>query len=89
MVTASPATAVASWKPSPIVACGARVPEIGPHHMTRFIPQRTATRASIIFTLGMGTALIVTAVTATTMAPVALWLVGLFVVVLLWLVSRW
>lgn len=56
--------------------------------MTRFIPQRTATRASIIFTLAIGSALMVTAVTATTMAPVALWFVGLFVVVLLWLVSR-
>jgi MYXO-CTERM domain-containing protein len=36
----------------------------------------------------MGTVLIVTAVTATSMAPIALWFVGLFVVVLLWLVSR-
>ena len=63
------------------MVCGARVPEIGPHHMTRFIPQRTATRASIIFTLAIGSALMVTAVTATTMAPVALWFVGLFVAV--------
>ena len=56
--------------------------------MTRFLPQRTAPRASIIFTAVMGTSLIVTAVTATSMAPIALWFVGLFVVVMLWLVSR-
>jgi len=56
--------------------------------MTSFLPQRTATRASIIFTAVMGTSLIVTAVTATSMAPIALWFVGLFVVVMLWLVSR-
>jgi hypothetical protein len=56
--------------------------------MTQFLPQRTATRASIIFTMVMGTLLLITAVTATSMAPIALWFVGLFVVVLLWLVTR-
>lgn len=56
--------------------------------MTQFLPQRTATRASLVFIAVMGALLLVTAVTATSLAPVALWLVGLFVVVLLWLVTR-
>jgi hypothetical protein len=36
----------------------------------------------------MGALMIVVAVEATTIGPVAMWFVGLFVVVLLWLASR-
>lgn len=56
--------------------------------MTQFLPHSTATRASLIFTALMGTFLIVTAVMATSLAPIVLWFLGLFVVVLLWLVTR-
>jgi hypothetical protein len=56
--------------------------------MTQFLPQRAVTRAMLIFTAVLGALLIITAVQATTLGPIALWLVGLFVTVLLWLASR-
>jgi hypothetical protein len=56
--------------------------------MTQFLPRRTSTRAALIFTAAMGALMIVVAVEATTIGPVAMWFVGLFVVVLLWLASR-
>lgn len=56
--------------------------------MSQLLPQRTATRAPLIFTAVMGALMIVIAVGATSMGPIAIWFVGLFVVVLLWLASR-
>lgn len=56
--------------------------------MTHFLPRSTTTRASLIFTTLMGTSLIVTAIMASSLAPIVLWFVGLFVVGLLWLVTR-
>jgi hypothetical protein len=56
--------------------------------MTQFLPQRAVTRASLTVTAVMGALLIITAVQATTLGPIALWFVGLFVAVLLWLASR-
>lgn len=56
--------------------------------MTQFLPQRAATRASLIFTAAMGTLMIVIAVGATTIGPILLWFLGLFVVVVLWLGGR-
>ena len=56
--------------------------------MTQFLPQRVVTRAALIFTAVMGALLIAIAVQATMLGPIALWFVGLFVAVLLWLASR-
>lgn len=56
--------------------------------MTQFLPQRAATTASLIFTAAMGTLMIVIAVGATTIGPILLWFLGLFVVVVLWLGGR-
>ena len=53
--------------------------------MTRFVPQwRKATWALLIFTAWM---IVISAVT-TTMAPVVLWFIGMFVLVLVWFLSR-
>lgn len=56
--------------------------------MRQFLPQRAATRASLIVTAAMGALMIVIAVGATTAGPVLVWFLGLFVVVLLWLATR-
>ncbi len=53
--------------------------------MTRLLPQwRKATWALLIFTAWM----ILISTTTPSVAPIVLWFIGLFVVVLLWLISR-
>jgi hypothetical protein len=56
--------------------------------MTRLLARRPAATAALIFTAAVGALLIVVAVATTTIGPIAVWFLGLFVVVLLWLASR-